>query len=111
MALSATTQAGVIISIFVLPILTYIYFTRSQQKSNTAGPLPPPTEITALFIHPIKSCHGISVQSAKLLPTGLDLGMSPDSEFSQSYLRYTDRQWMWVSYPDYEFLTIRQISK
>ncbi|CAA9962700.1 MOSC domain containing protein [Pyrenophora teres f. maculata] len=95
MALSSTTQAGVILSIFVLPILTYLYFTRDQQVKSNAGPLPPPTEITALYIHPIKSCHGISVQSAKLMPTGLDL----------------DRQWMWVSYPDYEFLTIRQISK
>jgi hypothetical protein len=74
MALSATTQAAVILSILVLPILTYIYFARSQQVKDTAGPLPPPTEITALFIHPIKSCHGISVQSAKLLHTGLDLG-------------------------------------
>jgi hypothetical protein len=74
MAFSAATQATVILSIFVIPILTYIYFTRSQQPKSTGGPLPPPTEITALFIHPIKSCHGISVQSAKLLHTGLDLG-------------------------------------
>lgn len=74
MALSAATQLAVIISAFLIPVLTYVYFTRGQEK-NTAGPLPPPTEITALYIHPIKSCHGISVQSAKLLPTGLDLGM------------------------------------
>jgi hypothetical protein len=74
MALSATTQAAVLLSIFILPILTYVYFTRSQQVKSTAGPLPPATEITALFIHPIKSCHGISVQSAKLLHTGFDLG-------------------------------------
>ncbi|KAF1845415.1 MOSC-domain-containing protein [Cucurbitaria berberidis CBS 394.84] len=95
MALSNATQGAIILSAFFLPILTYIYFTRSPQQKNAAGPLPPPTEITALLIHPIKSCHGISVQSAKLLPTGLDL----------------DRQWMWVTYPDYEFLTIRQNSR
>jgi hypothetical protein len=77
MAPSPTIQAAVTLSVFIIPVLTYLYTTRSQQaqKSNTADPLPPPTEITALFIHPIKSCHGISVQSAKLLHTGLDLGM------------------------------------
>ncbi|CAO2655901.1 Nn.00g047040.m01.CDS01 [Neocucurbitaria sp. VM-36] len=95
MAVSDATQVAVLLSAFFLPILTYVYFTRSSQPKSTAGPLPPPTEITALLVHPIKSCHGISVQSAKLLPTGLDL----------------DRQWMWVTYPKYEFLTIRQNSK
>ncbi|KAH7383264.1 hypothetical protein BKA66DRAFT_463480 [Pyrenochaeta sp. MPI-SDFR-AT-0127] len=95
MVVSNTTQAAVILSAFFLPVLTYVYFTRGQQQKGRAGPLPAPTEITALFIHPIKSCHGLSVQSAKLLPTGLDL----------------DRQWMWVTYPEYEFLTIRQNSK
>ncbi|KAI4683111.1 uncharacterized protein J4E84_007013 [Alternaria hordeiaustralica] len=95
MALPATTQIAVLLSIFILPILTYVYFTKNQQTKSNAGPLPAAAEITGLFIHPIKSCHGISVKSAKLLPTGLDL----------------DRQWMWVSYPNYEFLTIRQNSK
>ncbi|CAN9299450.1 unnamed protein product [Alternaria alternata] len=95
MALAATTQIAVILPIFILPILTYLYFNKVEQVKSTAGPLPPATEITGLFIHPIKSCHGLSVKSAKLLPTGLDL----------------DRQWMWVSYPNYEFLTIRQNSK
>jgi hypothetical protein len=74
--LSITTQGVIIASAFFIPVLTYLYFTRSQKQRNNAGPLPEPTEITALYIHPIKSCHGISVQSAKLLPTGLDLGMS-----------------------------------
>lgn len=74
MALPATTQIAVLLSIFILPILTYIYFTKNQQAKSTVGPLPPTTEITGLFIHPIKSCHGLSVKSAKLLPTGLDLG-------------------------------------
>ncbi|KAL6702902.1 hypothetical protein ACN47E_000803 [Coniothyrium glycines] len=93
MAFSNTAQLAVVILAFVLPILNYIYFTkRQEEKRSSAGPLPAPTEITALYIHPIKSCHGISVRSAKLLPTGLDL----------------DRQWMWVTYPNYEFLTIRQ---
>lgn len=111
---SRTTQAAVILSAFVLPILTYLYFTKSQQSKKKAGPLPPPTEITSLFIHPIKSCHGISVQSAKLLPTGLDLGMHfPNAVtlLDSRILTVPDRQWMWVSYPEYEFLTIRQNSK
>ncbi|KAJ4335653.1 hypothetical protein N0V95_008834 [Ascochyta clinopodiicola] len=92
MAQSNGMQLAIILSLFFLPILTYLYFARAQAKKSTAGPLPPPTEITALYIHPIKSCHGIKVQSAKLLPTGLDL----------------DRQWMWVTADDYKFLTIRQ---
>lgn len=75
MAASNTTQLVVTILVFILPVFGYIYFTKRQQVNNSsAGPLPAPTEITALHIHPIKSCHGISVQSAKLLPTGLDLG-------------------------------------
>lgn len=74
MAQLNATQLAVILSAFFLPVLTYLYLTRGQPKITGAGPLPPPTEITALYIHPIKSCHGIKVQSAKLLPTGLDLG-------------------------------------
>jgi hypothetical protein len=76
MAQSQPTQLAIVLSAFFLPILTYLYFTRVQSKKSNAGPLPPPTEITALYIHPIKSCHGIKVQSAKLLPTGFDLGSS-----------------------------------
>jgi hypothetical protein len=78
MAQSQATQLAIVLSAFLLPILTYLYFTKAPTKApskkDDAGPLPSPTEITALYIHPIKSCHGIKVQSAKLLPTGLDLG-------------------------------------
>ncbi|KAF2116198.1 hypothetical protein BDV96DRAFT_45219 [Lophiotrema nucula] len=94
MALSSTSQAAIILSIFLVPILSYLYLQRYTRKSS-GGPIPPPTQITKLLIYPIKSCHGISVPSARLLPTGLDL----------------DRQWMWVTYPDYKFLTIRNLSK
>ncbi|KAF2130286.1 MOSC-domain-containing protein [Dothidotthia symphoricarpi CBS 119687] len=94
MALSDIAQISIVISVFFVPLLTFLFYTELQRKKS-AGPIPPPTEITALYIHPIKSCHGISVQSARLLPTGLDL----------------DRQWMWVSYPSYEFLTIRNSAK
>jgi hypothetical protein len=89
MALPATMQAAILLSIFILPILTYVYFTKNQQAKDTAGPLPPATEITGLFIHPIKSCHGISVRSAKLLPTGLDLGALLQSSFRR--LGHTDK--------------------
>ena len=73
-ALSNATQTAIIASAFLVPVLTYLYYTKSQAQKSSAGPLPEATEIEALYIHPIKSCHGISVQSAKLLPTGLDLG-------------------------------------
>jgi len=76
MAKLALLDAAVIISAFCVPLITYILFThRSRTSKKTNGPLPSPTEVIALYIHPIKSCHGISIQSAKLLPTGLDLGM------------------------------------
>ncbi|KAF2739787.1 MOSC-domain-containing protein [Polyplosphaeria fusca] len=94
MELSSATQGAIILTIFILPIVSYTYYQRRLQLT-AGGPLPPPTEITSLFIYPIKSCHGISVPSARLLGTGLDL----------------DRQWMWVTYPDYKFLTIRNLSK
>ncbi|KAH8730893.1 hypothetical protein GQ44DRAFT_700041 [Phaeosphaeriaceae sp. PMI808] len=93
--LSQPTQVAIIATVFFIPILSYLYLIRSQKQKGGAGPLPPSTEITALYIHPIKSCHGISVQSAKLLSTGLDL----------------DRQWMWVTFPNFEFLTIRNLAK
>ncbi|KAF1977344.1 hypothetical protein BU23DRAFT_526728 [Bimuria novae-zelandiae CBS 107.79] len=93
MAFSDLSHLAVVLTTFLLPIVTYLYFFRGSQKSS-AGPLPPPTEITDIFIHPIKSCHYLTVKSAKLLPTGLDL----------------DRHWMWVSYPELEFQTIRQNS-
>lgn len=76
MALSNISQAAIIILVSLLPIFIYTYFTGgSGRQKNTAGSLPAPTEIRALYVHPIKSCRGISVQSAKLLPTGLDLGL------------------------------------
>lgn len=73
MVFSNTGQLVVIFSTFLLPLLTYLYFTQRSGK-NSAGPLPPPTEITDIFIHPIKSCHYLTVKQARLLPTGLDLG-------------------------------------
>ena len=80
MVLPNSSQIAVILATFILPLLAYVYLNRLQTKpKNTAGPLPAATEVTALYIHPIKSCHGISVQSAKLLPTGLDLGKSHEA--------------------------------
>lgn len=73
MPLSNASQAVIIVSAFLLPLVTYILHMRIA-KPETASALPSPTEITNLFIYPVKSCHGISVPSALLLPTGLDLG-------------------------------------
>lgn len=95
MASSTASQAAIVISVFFLPLVTYFIFTQARQNHKSYGPLPSSTPITKIFIHPIKSCHGISVPRARLLPTGLDL----------------DRQWMWVTYPDYKFLTIRNLAK
>ncbi|KAF2277133.1 MOSC-domain-containing protein [Westerdykella ornata] len=92
------SNGAVILTAFLLPIITYLLYTRTRDVRPRAASklqLPPPTEVTNLMVYPIKSCHGISVPSAKLLPTGLDL----------------DRQWMWVTYPDYRFLTIRNLAK
>ncbi|KAI9172607.1 Mitochondrial amidoxime-reducing component 1 [Paramyrothecium foliicola] len=49
------------------------------------------SEIIDLRLYPIKSCRGIQVKSARLLKTGLDL----------------DRNWMFVSAENREFITIR----
>lgn len=53
------------------------------------------TEITDLRIHPIKSCHGISLKSSLLTLKGLEL----------------DRNWMFIDTTKYEFATIREISE
>jgi hypothetical protein len=73
MVSSEISRGAIVISVFLLPIVTYLYLNRRQSKKS-AGPLPSPTEITNIFIHPIKSCHGLTVKEAMLLPTGLDLG-------------------------------------
>ncbi|OCL06917.1 MOSC-domain-containing protein [Glonium stellatum] len=87
------TQICITVSTFLIPLSLYFLFGRSHRPPNL--PIPPPTKITKLFIYPIKSCHGIRVPSAQLLPTGLDL----------------DRQWMWVKHPERKFLTIREHAK
>ncbi|TVY33398.1 Uncharacterized protein LOCC1_G008017, partial [Lachnellula occidentalis] len=53
------------------------------------------TEITQLFIYPIKSCRGIQVTEAFLSKRGLDL----------------DRRWMFVDGSSGKFITIRDISE
>ena len=64
-------------------------------KSSAQIPLPPKTEIVELFVYPVKSCRGISVGSAQLLSTGLDL----------------DRQWMFIDSKTRKTLTIREVSE
>ena len=64
-------------------------------KTSSSISLPPNTEITELWVYPIKSCRGIPLQSAHLLSTGLDL----------------DRRWMFVDSKTRQFLTIRDISE
>lgn len=52
------------------------------------------------------------MQSAKLLPTGLDLGKRIEQvNHLEHSLTRVDRQWMWVTADKYEFLTIRQNAK
>ncbi|WP_088892736.1 MOSC domain-containing protein [Leptolyngbya ohadii] len=63
----------------------------SQSKSSADSPSPSPI-VTAINIYPIKSCRGISVQSAELTPWGLQW----------------DRQWMIVT-PEGEFITQRTL--
>jgi uncharacterized protein YcbX len=53
------------------------------------------SEVTALYIYPIKSCRGFQVDEMTLQLHGLDL----------------DRQWMFVDAHTREFLTIRQIAR
>nr|OQO05591.1 hypothetical protein B0A51_17596 [Rachicladosporium sp. CCFEE 5018] len=54
-------------------------------------PIPPPTEIISLRIYPIKSCRGVEVDATRLKKTGLLL----------------DRNWMFISKSDRNFMTIR----
>jgi len=53
-----------------------------------------PCQIAALYLHPIKSCAGLSVASSELVETGLDL----------------DRAWMVVN-PHGEMLTQRELPR
>jgi hypothetical protein len=73
------SNGAIVVSLFLLPIATYLAYTRIT-RAKSGGKLPPPTEITQLVVYPIKSCHGIPVPSATLLPTGLDLGTYASTE-------------------------------
>ncbi|KAB2580221.1 Mitochondrial amidoxime-reducing component 1 [Lasiodiplodia theobromae] len=76
-------------------LLRYLGRNVGERSLGVAPALPPADEIISLRIYPIKSCRGIQVKSAKLLRTGLDL----------------DRNWMFISVPKREFITIRNNSK
>ena len=64
-------------------------------KSSNQLPLPSDTEIVQVCVYPVKSCRGISLKSAKLLSTGLDL----------------DRRWMLIDSKTRRTLTIRELSE
>ena len=76
-------------------ILLFRFFRKA--KTSTGDDLLPShaDEIVGLYVYPIKSCRGFQVDSAQLLPTGLDL----------------DRNWMFITAQSGEFITIRNNSK
>ncbi|KAL1615102.1 hypothetical protein SLS56_011929 [Neofusicoccum ribis] len=83
------------ILLVVLPsayfLLRYLGSKVGETSLGLPPPLPPADEIVSLRIYPIKSCRGFEVKSARMLRTGLDL----------------DRNWMFISLPKREFITIR----
>ena len=99
-----------ILQVILLPIIGYLFHrlinargykqvfrfrVPDLPKASARIPLPPDTEVIELFVYPVKSCRGISVKSAKLLATGLDL----------------DRQWMLIDSRTRKTLTIREVSE
>ncbi|KAF1825710.1 MOSC-domain-containing protein [Dissoconium aciculare CBS 342.82] len=60
-------------------------------EHEDAPPIPPPTEVVALYVYPIKSCRGFQVNSTRLRKSGLTL----------------DRNWMFIDAKTRNFLTIR----
>ncbi|KPM38055.1 hypothetical protein AK830_g8524 [Neonectria ditissima] len=80
---------GIIIAVVLGVFLLVFRFQRLRDEQSWT--LPPPDEIIGLRIYPIKSCRGFEVKSARLLRTGFDL----------------DRNWMFVTNEDREFITIR----
>ncbi|KAF2718761.1 hypothetical protein K431DRAFT_322211 [Polychaeton citri CBS 116435] len=66
-----------------------------KNVNKDAPPIPPPTEVVALRIYPIKSCRGFEVDGTRLQKTGLLL----------------DRNWMFIDKAKGVFMTIRQDSR
>lgn len=101
LAIADPALIPILLSILVILLPTAYFLLRylggkvGEKSLGLAPPLPPADEIVSLRIYPIKSCRGIQVQSARLLRTGLDL----------------DRNWMFVTLPKREFITIRTNSK
>jgi uncharacterized protein YcbX len=84
--------------ILVLPLIVFAfeYFLGDGKRPSSSNlKVPAPIKIIEMRIYPIKSCRGFTVTKAKLLKTGLDL----------------DRNWMFVTAADLNFLTIRQTSE
>ncbi|KAF4957070.1 hypothetical protein FSARC_11416 [Fusarium sarcochroum] len=82
----------VAVSILLPIILLCLSFRKaSGQSSSKSLPLPADDEIVRLRVYPVKSCRGFDVKSTQLLRTGLDL----------------DRNWMFVTAGNREFITIR----
>ncbi|KAI1008398.1 hypothetical protein LB504_001547 [Fusarium proliferatum] len=77
----------------LLPILLLFVLIRRPvgESVSQSLPLPADDEIVRLRVYPVKSCRGFDVSSAQLLRTGLDL----------------DRNWMFVTADEHEFITIR----
>ncbi|KAF4462477.1 MOSC domain [Fusarium albosuccineum] len=81
--------------LFTIAIASLLLLRFHQKPAGEPSlPLPAADEIVGLRVYPIKSCRGFDVKSAQLLRTGLDL----------------DRNWMFISVVNREFVTIRQNS-
>lgn len=90
--LSGTLLACIAATVLFMYIYANYVDEPTKPLSSKPGPdMPPPSEVTQLWIYPIKSCRGIRVESARLKKTGLDL----------------DRNWMFIDKEKREFLTIR----
>ncbi|CAG9956896.1 unnamed protein product [Clonostachys rosea f. rosea IK726] len=91
------TPLAITIALAVFTALIYMFNSNglsNLQRLVARKPLAE-DEIVSMRVYPIKSCRGFEVQSAKMLRTGLDM----------------DRNWMFVTNSNGEFITIRTNSR
>lgn len=91
--LNDKSAIGLLIAFAIGLFLLASFYSRSQDRPVLE--LPPSDEIVGLRVYPIKSCRGFEMKSARLLRTGFDM----------------DRNWMFVTAEDREFITIRANSE
>ncbi|KAI5830595.1 hypothetical protein K523DRAFT_239506 [Schizophyllum commune Tattone D] len=93
-ALASPLSVGLAVFIALVPLVS-LYRRRSGGRSKANNYGYGRVEVTKLLVHPIKSCRGTSVASARYTPEGME----------------NDRKWCIVDADTHQVITAREVAK